>query len=78
MVVSSLLKRGRHSYVYHFGGVDRTYIVRLLHVEDGPRNNVPFKITTKSRMAAKIILFFGLGFSIPFVSCYWQLRKSKT
>ncbi|EMR09113.1 hypothetical protein PNEG_02456 [Pneumocystis murina B123] len=76
MVISSGLKAWRNNHVDHFRGANRTYIVRLLHVEDGPRKNLPFKITSKGRMATKILLFFGFGFSIPFVSCYWQLETN--
>lgn len=61
-----------------FQPVYSAYATRLLHVEEGPGKNLPFKITSKHGMAMKILLFFGVGFSIPFLSCYWQLRKSKT
>ncbi|KTW26757.1 hypothetical protein T552_02759 [Pneumocystis carinii B80] len=70
MILSGELRTMKNNYVGYFGRVNRMYIARQLHMEDGPRKNLPFKVTSNGRMAVKILLFFGFGFSIPFICMY--------
>ncbi|KAG5520006.1 hypothetical protein PMAC_001082 [Pneumocystis sp. 'macacae'] len=42
-----------------------TYITRMMHVEDGPGKNLPFKITSPFSLAIKMALFFGKFDGLP-------------
>ncbi|BFZ59891.1 Cytochrome c oxidase subunit 7C, mitochondrial [Saitoella coloradoensis] len=57
------------------------------HGGDGPRENLPFTVGNKYRLAAKMTAFLGnllpvhafptrLGFALPFIAAAWQLSKS--
>ncbi|ORY74827.1 cytochrome c oxidase subunit VIIc [Protomyces lactucae-debilis] len=51
-------------------------VARSGHYPEGPRTNIPFTISkSKPVFATKLALFFATGFSIPFLSAYWQLSK---
>lgn len=43
------------------------------HVEEGPYNNLPFKVGNKFTFAIKITLFAVTGYGIPIAACYYQL-----
>ncbi|KTW31963.1 uncharacterized protein T551_00645 [Pneumocystis jirovecii RU7] len=53
------LKTYRNDRGHFFRGVYTTYITRMMHFEDGPGKNLPFKITSPSSLAIKMVLFFG-------------------
>ncbi|KAI0693060.1 cytochrome c oxidase subunit VIIc-domain-containing protein [Cytidiella melzeri] len=38
--------------------------------------HLPFGVTNKRAFTAKYWTFLGVGFSIPFIAGWWQLRKS--
>ncbi|KDQ07470.1 hypothetical protein BOTBODRAFT_192396 [Botryobasidium botryosum FD-172 SS1] len=50
---------------------------RGMHVDNVVGNNMPFKYqgVSKAAFAAKVFLFLGGGFSIPFAASYYQLSK---
>ncbi|KAK7680772.1 hypothetical protein QCA50_016080 [Cerrena zonata] len=50
--------------------------VRFAH-DEHRRPHLPFTYDPAKRSAfrAKYLAFVGTGFALPFVACYWQLRK---
>ncbi|CAI4048410.1 hypothetical protein SUVZ_12G4200 [Saccharomyces uvarum] len=50
---------------------------RSVHFKDGVYENIPFKVKgRKTPYALSHFGFFAVGFAIPFVACYVQLKKS--
>ncbi|ODQ78954.1 hypothetical protein BABINDRAFT_37989 [Babjeviella inositovora NRRL Y-12698] len=52
-------------------------VVRGAHFEEGVYSNLPFKVHNRKIPFAIVFFgFFGLGFSLPLVAVWWQLKKS--
>ncbi|CCE61892.1 hypothetical protein TPHA_0B02200 [Tetrapisispora phaffii CBS 4417] len=50
-----------------------------VHFKDGVYTNLPFKVKDrKTPYALTHFAFFGLGFAVPFLITYAQLKKSGT
>ncbi|KZO93294.1 hypothetical protein CALVIDRAFT_540274 [Calocera viscosa TUFC12733] len=49
---------------------------RGLHVENTVYNNMPFSYRNKTAFGVKLGLYLGTGFALPFIACWYQLRKS--
>lgn len=48
-----------------------------VHFKEGPYNNIPFKVhDRKVPFAVLFFGFFGVGFLVPLVPSYVQLKKS--
>nr|6T0B_h Chain h, Cytochrome c oxidase polypeptide VIII, mitochondrial [Saccharomyces cerevisiae S288C]6T0B_u Chain u, Cytochrome c oxidase polypeptide VIII, mitochondrial [Saccharomyces cerevisiae S288C]6T15_h Chain h, Cytochrome c oxidase polypeptide VIII, mitochondrial [Saccharomyces cerevisiae S288C]6YMX_h Chain h, Cytochrome c oxidase subunit 8, mitochondrial [Saccharomyces cerevisiae S288C]6YMY_h Chain h, Cytochrome c oxidase subunit 8, mitochondrial [Saccharomyces cerevisiae S288C]8DH6_h Chai len=48
-----------------------------VHFKDGVYENIPFKVKgRKTPYALSHFGFFAIGFAVPFVACYVQLKKS--
>ncbi|XP_067425081.1 cytochrome c oxidase subunit 7C, mitochondrial [Emydura macquarii macquarii] len=52
-----------------------TSAIRRSHYEEGPGKNLPFSVENKWRLLALMAVFFGSGFSIPFLVVRHQLLK---
>ncbi|CCD27122.1 cytochrome c oxidase subunit VIII NDAI_0J02300 [Naumovozyma dairenensis CBS 421] len=51
----------------------------LVHFKDGVYNNIPFKVHNRKIPFAVVHFgFFGVGFLVPFITCYVQMKKSGT
>ncbi|CCH44806.1 Cytochrome c oxidase polypeptide VIII,mitochondrial [Wickerhamomyces ciferrii] len=50
---------------------------QAVHFEEGVYTNIPFKVHNRKIPYAIVhFSFFGLGFAIPFVAVYVQLKRS--
>ncbi|QRV91084.1 Cytochrome C oxidase subunit VIIc [Ceratobasidium sp. AG-Ba] len=49
---------------------------RSMHVDNVVGNNTPFSYQNKAAFAAKVTLFLGAGFAIPFVAVGYQVELS--
>ncbi|XP_041052616.1 cytochrome c oxidase subunit 7C, mitochondrial-like [Carcharodon carcharias] len=52
-----------------------TSLIRRSHCEEGPGKNLPFSVENKWRLLAMMAVFFGSGFSAPFVLVWHQMLK---
>ncbi|XP_039398695.1 cytochrome c oxidase subunit 7C, mitochondrial [Mauremys reevesii] len=52
-----------------------TSAIRRSHYEDGPGKNIPFSIENKWRLLGLMVVFFGSGFTFPFIIVRHQLLK---
>lgn len=47
------------------------------HFKEGVYSNIPFKVHDRKIPYGVVHFgFFALGFAVPFISCYVQLKKS--
>ncbi|BGP42403.1 hypothetical protein JCM10449v2_006408 [Rhodotorula kratochvilovae] len=49
---------------------------RAFHVENVINNTTPFDQTNGTKLGVYMILFFGGGFSIPFLASAYQIHKA--
>ncbi|XP_075788305.1 cytochrome c oxidase subunit 7C, mitochondrial [Pelodiscus sinensis] len=52
-----------------------TSAIRRSHYEDGPGKNIPFSVENKWRLLGLMAVFFGSGFTLPFIVVRHQLLK---
>ncbi|KAJ8380615.1 hypothetical protein SKAU_G00013930 [Synaphobranchus kaupii] len=52
-----------------------TSAIRGSHYGEGPGQNLPFSIENKWRLLGMMVLFFGSGFTFPFIVVRHQLLK---
>uniref|UniRef100_A0A8C3RS73 Cytochrome c oxidase subunit 7C, mitochondrial n=1 Tax=Chelydra serpentina TaxID=8475 RepID=A0A8C3RS73_CHESE len=52
-----------------------TSAIRRSHYEDGLGKNVPFSVENKWRLLGLMVVFFGSGFTFPFIIVRHQLLK---
>ncbi|KAM5193281.1 cytochrome c oxidase subunit 7C, mitochondrial [Mantella aurantiaca] len=52
-----------------------TSVVRRSHYGEGPGQNLPFSVENKWKLLALMAVFFGSGFSAPFLIVRHQLLK---
>ncbi|CAJ0641013.1 265_t:CDS:2 [Entrophospora sp. SA101] len=46
------------------------------HFENEDGYHLPFSTKSKTGLAIKMTLFFGTGFSLPFIAGMWQFHKA--
>ncbi|XP_040197715.1 cytochrome c oxidase subunit 7C, mitochondrial [Rana temporaria] len=52
-----------------------TSAIRRSHYEEGPGKNLPFSVENKWKLLALMTVFFGSGFTAPFLIVRHQLLK---
>uniref|UniRef100_A0A8C8RW83 Cytochrome c oxidase subunit 7C, mitochondrial n=1 Tax=Pelusios castaneus TaxID=367368 RepID=A0A8C8RW83_9SAUR len=53
-----------------------TSAIRRSHYEEGPGKNMPFSVENKWRLLGLMVVFFGSGFTLPFLVVRHQLLKN--
>ncbi|KAK3514565.1 hypothetical protein QTP70_021620, partial [Hemibagrus guttatus] len=52
-----------------------TSAVRASHYAEGPGQNLPFSVENKWKLLGMMVLFFGSGFTFPFIIVRHQILK---
>ncbi|CAR58007.1 uncharacterized protein GVI51_C02409 [Nakaseomyces glabratus] len=51
--------------------------IARVHFKEGVYSNLPFKIHNRKIPFALVHFgFFGVGFAVPFIACYVQMKKA--
>ncbi|PWA19548.1 hypothetical protein CCH79_00006796 [Gambusia affinis] len=76
---TSILRHGVNQTTIMLGQAVRrfaTSAVRSSHYAEGPGKNLPFSVENKWRLLGMMVLFFGSGFTFPFIVVRHQLLKN--